>query len=174
MFLQQHITKLNAQLYSALRYADAWKAEKSHFSDTFLDLAQRLQGLIFRCQDLNIAEQPREEITSIRQTVNEMINEIDQLQGEVAGHYRNILGSQKDSFEKLSASEQQTSNPEAFHFKEMFHTAAKLGEQIRVFNGELMNVSGQLEHEQLEHMRTPPVHHVEDHSQVPAPPTLSP
>jgi chromosome segregation ATPase len=95
----------------------------------------------------------REQIADCRQHVHKCLPELEQLRAEWADRYRVQVGEDKEAFEKLSEQMQQARNAEAYRWKHNFAQVTHAVEQLGRLNGQLMDMSSQVERE---HAKTLP------------------
>jgi chromosome segregation ATPase len=92
----------------------------------------------------------RNQIAHLRQSLPPAARDLELVRTEWADRYRQQLGDGKDEFEKLSEQLQQQQSPEAYRWKHNFEEVTDVMDAVNRLNGQLMDLSSQLEHENAE------------------------
>ncbi|MEB3102311.1 hypothetical protein [Ferviditalea candida] len=116
----------------------------------------------------------RDRLAEFRLSVHQILQTAEDLQTQTAELYRKQTGDQKEKFEEMSPAQQEQTNPFAYQTRLAFKELGKLTDILGRLNGELLDLSAQLEQTALQNKSIPDAGptHLMDHD--PAPPTLSP
>jgi hypothetical protein len=93
----------------------------------------------------------RKMLAGCRVELFRMLQEIDLLMTDSADVYRQSIGDRKNEFEQLSDEMQQKSDPQVYQHKYVYWQLFDSKDQIRLLTSSIMDLEGQLEHEQLVH-----------------------
>ncbi|WP_248926044.1 hypothetical protein [Paenibacillus hamazuiensis] len=170
------------RLESAVEQFEGLASDEPEISAAYSEVMEQLHRAVSQCHDLTADTDHNEEdiseirknLASVRQKVRDCHPALEKAKTDCAEEYRAILGEQKDAFEKLAESEQQTSNPKAYAALQTFYKLTRLEELASEISAELMDLSGDLEHQKLQQHDTPPIGHYDAESSDPAQPSLSP
>ncbi|WP_047151096.1 hypothetical protein [Aneurinibacillus tyrosinisolvens] len=149
----------------------------SHYNQSIHAIKQSFKQLANSANTSGIANEQMEEvrkgITSLRMTVQQMTNRLEQSQDESVQAYRRILGESKEQFESASDSQKQTMNAEAYHSLQLYNGFKNTIGLLNRFDGELMDASQEVEHEMINQMPHPNIHLEKDFENDPAPHPLT-
>jgi hypothetical protein len=95
-------------------------------------------------------QQIRENIANIRTFLWNINEGIRQSKDSVVEEYRSAIGADKEQFESLTQADQQHMNPQAYQALQNYNALEGVIESLNRVNGDLMDYSGQLEHQRLE------------------------
>lgn len=94
-------------------------------------------------------DQLRQQITDIRINISNALNQVSDIESQMAENYRAMVGTNKNYFETLTGPQQQQTNQQAFQELMNYRTLESVQEQLRQINLTLMNYSQDLEHDLL-------------------------
>lgn len=115
-----------------------------------------LQGITTNLQG-NQVHQIRQDITNLRTQIEAVQDEVDQLENTMAMEYRINVGQAKNTFETMSSVEQMATNPQAFQSLQGFKDMEYVKNVLDQLNGQLMDVSQEIEHTWLAQQPTKPI-----------------
>lgn len=168
---------ISAQLSSVFRildsivvttHPDVYQTIKSGIHQ----VAEELQHMNFDAE--TAVKDNRDRLAKLRRTVHEILQWTEDLQTQTAELYRKQTGDRKEQFEELSSALQEQTNPFAYQTRLTFKELSKLVDALGRLNGELLDLSAQLEQTSLQNQPTPDTGPAFMIDQDPAPPTLSP
>lgn len=119
-------------------------------------------------------QQFRESIANIRTSLWNINEGIRQSKDSVVEEYRSAIGADKEEFESLTQADQQHMNPQAYQALQNYNALESVIETLNGVNGDLMDYSGQLEHQKLEQMPEPNVQLEQTYDDGPTRQNLSP
>jgi hypothetical protein len=90
-------------------------------------------------------EKKRKAIALMREHIHQLNEKLDELQTWAADEYRKRIGHSKDSFEKLTNTQQKQENPAAFKYRSTFHLLGQMTDMLSMLSSVLMDSSGELE-----------------------------
>jgi hypothetical protein len=90
-------------------------------------------------------EKKRKAIALMREHIHQVNEKLDTLQTSAAEEYRKRIGHSKDSFEKLTNTQQKQENPVAFEYFSTFHLLGQMADMLSLLSSVLMDASGELE-----------------------------
>jgi uncharacterized protein YoxC len=104
----------------------------------------------------NQLHQLRASVTDMRVTLQNFRDDIRNREDQVIQTYRATLGETKSSFESLATDKQYGENPQAFQSLQEYKAIEQLDDTLGKINGNLMDVSHQLEsHYNTQHPPAP-------------------
>lgn len=118
-------------------------------------------------------ESIRTQLAQLRNQIQQAIKDLDGSVDATLNLYRSTLGNQKDQFEALPQTSQQTANPVAYSALQTFKQDQGIRDLLTQLNGALMSVSTSLELQSQGTGTTPPTTNV-NYDNDPAPHHLSP
>lgn len=95
-------------------------------------------------------QQFRESIANLRTSLWNINEGIRQSKDTVVEEYRSAIGADKEQFESLTQADQQLMNPQAYQTLQNYNALEGVIETLNRVNGDLMDYSGQLEHQKLD------------------------
>jgi hypothetical protein len=119
-------------------------------------------------------QQIRENIANIRTSLWNINEGIRQSKDSVVEEYRSAIGADKDHFESLTQADQQLMNPQAYQALQNYNALEGVVETLNRVNGDLMDYSGQIEHQALSKKPEKPVHLEQEYDNGPTRQNLSP
>jgi hypothetical protein len=122
----------------------------------------------------NNDQQVRGNIANLRASLRNINEGIKQSKDIVVEEYRSAIGADKDQFESLTQADQQHMNPQAYQALQNYNALEDVIETLNRVNGDLMDYSGQLEHQKLEQMPEPNVELNQTYDDGPKRQNLSP
>jgi hypothetical protein len=151
-------------------------------SSAFSGVLNKINEVIGKCNKLmlsdslgkNPIQEIRNELASIRLNVRKCSSLFEKKISISVEAYRSALGVQKEAFEKLIESEQKIAHPHAYESLQRFYKITRLKDLSQDISEKLMDLSSEIEHQNLQQEETPPIGHFDLESNVPPPPSLSP
>ncbi|UUZ92202.1 hypothetical protein LJK87_43505 [Paenibacillus sp. P25] len=169
------------RLKTALKLCDVLTASVKEASPVIEGVRTKLENLILQhagftsaSADAAKTEEIRSQLVAIRMDIRECSNTLAGIKSDFADRYRSLLGTEKESFEYLTDTEQKNQNAPAYEAKTSFHQVSRLLEVLDLITADLLNLSGEMEHQTLQNRPTPDIGHFEYDDNVPAPSSLSP
>jgi argininosuccinate lyase len=119
-------------------------------------------------------QQIRDNIANIRTTLWKINKEIRQSKDSVVEEYRSAIGADKEQFESLTQADQQHMFPLAYQALQNYNTLEDVIETLNRVNGDLMDYSGEQEHQKLKQSPEPNIELNETYDNEPTRQNLSP
>lgn len=139
-----------SQLLNGIPVGEKESALQS-FQQELTDMESHIQTVQQQQENVQNTDQIRQMLAGCRVQIFKMIKEIDLLMTASAEAYRQSIGDRKNQFEQLSDIMQQNSDSQAYQHKKVYWQLSDCKDEIRLLTSSIMDLEGQLEHEQLVH-----------------------
>ncbi|PZE21292.1 hypothetical protein [Paenibacillus xerothermodurans] len=179
--MNQTMYRIEEMLETALQLSDRISAAMQQTPSPIAGVRESVANLLANYKEsTSLPNRPgqandlRSGIAVIRHEIHQCRRVLEQLTSDSAQLYRELIGDDKDAFERMTPKQQQRKHPTAFHAKQTFHSLSQLEEALALTTSALMTLSGDLEHNMLEHLEVPDVGHFKVEDNTPVRPTLAP